>query len=239
MNILGLDFETTGLDPKQDRITEIGAVLWEWETSTPLALLSTLVDPERPIPPEIMKLTGITDEMIANYGRKESDAMAELHTLYQSAQFVMAHNGTTFDKLFFDVAASRLSWFDANKSWLDTKTDIRYPEAITVRNLRHLASEHNFLNPFSHRAVFDVLTMLKIASNYDLEAMIARSQEATVYLRALVSFDDKEKAKARGYYWCGPQRIWWRAFKESDAVAEVQACGFQTAVLSGCPEQQA
>jgi DNA polymerase III subunit epsilon len=237
MLILGLDFETTGLSSEQDRITEVGAVLWHWETSTPIALLSSLVYPGIPIPAEITKLTGITEEMVSDYGRPESEVFADLRYLHGRSDYVMAHNGTTFDKLFFEAALKRLGWIDTGKPWLDTKIDIRYPEQITTRNLRHLASEHQFLNPFAHRAVFDVLTMLKVASLYPLEEIIARSQEKVIYLRALVSFDDKEKAKARGYYWCGSQKIWWKSLKESDAIVEVRECGFQTAVLDRAPEQ--
>lgn len=236
MLICGLDFETTGLDPKADRITEIGAVLWEWETSTPLALLSALVDPQRDIPPEITKLTGITSEMIANYGRPEGEAMADLRYLTGTANFIMAHNGTLFDKLFFEAALARLGWIDTGKVWIDTKTDIKYPDDITTRNLRHLASEHQFLNPFAHRAVFDVLTMLKVASLYPLEEIIARAKEPTLFVQACVSFEDKEKAKARGYYWCAPRKIWWKSLKESDYVAEKDTCGFRTVLLQGAPE---
>jgi DNA polymerase-3 subunit epsilon len=235
MLICGIDFETTGLDPETDRITEIGAVLWEWETSRPLALLSVLVKPERPIPEEITKLTGITEEMVDVYGLTEEVAFRELRFLYGYADYAMAHNAE-FDRGFFEAAVARLAWIGCNRFWLDTKIDVKYPEAITTRNLRHLASEHNFLNPFSHRAVFDVLTMLKVASQYDLEEIIARAKEPTLYVQALVSFDDKEKAKARGYYWCGPQKVWWKAMKQSDYAAEKDACGFRTALLPKAPE---
>jgi ATP-dependent DNA helicase DinG len=60
--IVAIDIETTGLDPQNDAITEIGAVCFnghriesEW---------STLVNPGRPIPPFVTQLTGITNEMV-------------------------------------------------------------------------------------------------------------------------------------------------------------------------------
>ena len=239
MLILGLDFETTGLSAEQDRITEVGAVLWDWETSTPITLLSSLVYPGIAIPAEITKLTGITEEMVRDYGRPEDEVFADLRYLHGRADYVMAHNGTTFDKLFFEATLKRLAWIDTGKPWLDTKIDIKYPEQITTRNLRHLAAEHSFLNPFSHRAVFDVLTMLKVAGAYDIRDMIARAAEPTLFIQALVSFDDKEKAKARGYYWCGPRKIWWRSFKQSDYAIEKDACGFPTRTLAEAPEQAA
>jgi ATP-dependent DNA helicase DinG len=61
-SIVALDIETTGLDPIKDSIIEIGAVRFngrrvegEW---------STLIHPGRPIPPFIVNLTGITDQMV-------------------------------------------------------------------------------------------------------------------------------------------------------------------------------
>jgi hypothetical protein len=46
MLILGLYFETTGFDVQKDRITEVGAVLWDTVTSTPVRLVSTMVKHE-------------------------------------------------------------------------------------------------------------------------------------------------------------------------------------------------
>ena len=61
-SIVALDIETTGLDPKNDAIIEIGAVKFndrrkegEWEK---------LIHPGRRIPPFITRLTGITDQMV-------------------------------------------------------------------------------------------------------------------------------------------------------------------------------
>ena len=235
MRIVGIDFETTGLDAKEDRIIEVGAVLWDWESGTPLQLLSSLVHPGRDIPEEITKMTGITNDAVSDFGRPEDEVFNDLWYLMGCADYAMAHNAP-FDKGFYDAANARMAPTVAQKVWLDTKMDIQYPESITTRNLRHLACEHNFLNPFSHRAVFDVLTMLKLASCYSLAHIIARAAEPTLYVQALVSFDEKEKAKARGYYWCAPKKIWWRTFKQSDYTAEKDVCGFRTQLLAGAPE---
>lgn len=235
MKILGIDFETTGLDHKENRIIEVGAVLWDWEQSKPLSMMSELVIVGEPLLEEIVKITGITDSDIQSYGIDERSAIGSLSEMLASSDYAMAHNGTAFDKLFYDAAATRLGC-TVDRTWLDTKTDIKFPEHITTRNLRHLAAEHGFLNPFAHRAVFDVLTMLKMASCYDLQQIIARAMEPTLYVQAVVSFDDKDKAKARGYYWHGGRRIWWRTFKESDYAEEIAVCGFTTRVLPESPD---
>ena len=59
---VSLDLETTGLEPKKDRIIEIGAVkIKDGEIRKTYA---TLVDPQMKIPERITKLTGITSQMV-------------------------------------------------------------------------------------------------------------------------------------------------------------------------------
>ena len=62
-----LDFETTGLSGSKDNVTEIGAVkVLDGEV---VQRFSTLVNPGRPIPPRVVALTGITNDMVEDYPR--------------------------------------------------------------------------------------------------------------------------------------------------------------------------
>ena len=236
MKIVGLDFETTGLSPVEDRIIECGACLYDWDSKTPLQLMSEFVHPERPIPEEITKLTGITDGMVDGYGISEREALIELDILFSGADYAMAFNGSNFDLPFYLAACNRLGIEASGIFWLDASSDVKYAPEIKTRNLQHLAAEHLILNPFRHRAVFDVLTMLKIAERYDLDAIISKAAEPTIYAQAVVSFDEKELAKERGYHWFAPRKLWWRSWKQSDYEADKMECGFRTQLLTGAPE---
>jgi DNA polymerase-3 subunit alpha (Gram-positive type) len=60
-----LDFETTGLSGKTDRVTEIGAV--KVQEGRVVQRFSTLVNPVRPIPPRVVALTGISNDMVEDH----------------------------------------------------------------------------------------------------------------------------------------------------------------------------
>lgn len=62
-----LDFETTGLSGKTDKVTEIGAV--KVIDGQVVQRFSTLVNPGRPIPPRVVALTGISNDMVEDHPR--------------------------------------------------------------------------------------------------------------------------------------------------------------------------
>jgi DNA polymerase-3 subunit epsilon len=239
--LIGVDVETSGLDPAKDRIIEIGAVVYDFDTKKPMQILSELVDPtmedgDWKLPEEITAITGITFDDLGKYGGFERDILLKLEAMIQFADYYVAHNGNIFDRPFLEAAYGRHSMTMLDRPWLDTISDIRFPESIKTRNLKHLAAEHNFLPGFSHRAAFDVLTMFKVMDSYDLDAIIARAGEPTVYVQAIVSFEEKELAKERGYHWFAPKKMWWRSWKQSDYDADRMECGFRTQILTGAPE---
>lgn len=236
MRLLGLDYETTGLDRVNDRIIEVGLVLWDTDARLPLQVVSELVDPIKPIPDEIAAVHGITDAMVEEFGISEFELTQKINGMSETADYIVAHYGTIFDQPFTNELYLRQMGLPPSKVWVDTSVDLPYAERVKTRNLLHLAAEHGFLPAQSHRAVFDVMTMFRILGRYDLDAVIARAKEPMVCLEALVEFVDKEKAKERGYRWFPLKKIWWRNFKESDAIVERKECGFSTRILPEAPE---
>ena len=63
MDFIAFDLETTGIQPKNDAVVEIGAV--RFIGGQPAETFCTLINPGRAIPPEASAVNGITDEMVA------------------------------------------------------------------------------------------------------------------------------------------------------------------------------
>lgn len=227
MLVLGLDFETDSLDTVNGSITEVGAVLWDTLINKPLVIYNKLIRQSKPLTPEIVKLTGLTDDILAKYGEDPYHVLAGLGEVMTKADHVVAHNGTNFDKPFYHNNCARIDLDPLEKHWVDTSVDIPYPDNISTRKLVHLAAEHGFVNPFAHRAVFDVLTMLAVCAKYDWPQVIALSKEENVRLIANVSYADNNKAKERGYRWDATRKQWYKTIKRSFVEREINEANFK------------
>jgi DNA polymerase-3 subunit epsilon len=211
VRILGIDVETTGLDTGKDRVIEIGAVVYDTEHKLPLELFSSFVIPGDPaefkLPPEITELTGIQQDWVVAYGKSFEQAATYLEKLLiqrHDVDYVMAHNGENFDRPIILAELARANLMDHSLTrlpWIDSRTDLPHKREPESRRLKHLALDHGFINPFEHRAVFDVLTMLRVAGHYDWDEIVELSNVPWVTVRALVNYDDREKAKRLRYSW--------------------------------------
>jgi len=90
-----IDFETTGLDPAEDRVLEMGIVCFEQGRIS--ARHNWLIDPGIPVPEEARKIHGISDEDLANAPRFE-ELLTEIVGLL-SGRLPVAYNAS-FDKRF-------------------------------------------------------------------------------------------------------------------------------------------
>ena len=90
------DIETTGLYPETCGITEIGAV--KVKGGEILGEFSTYVNPERPIPPESTRLTGISDETVKG-APKIGEALRDFFD-FAGENTLVAHNAEKFEMPF-------------------------------------------------------------------------------------------------------------------------------------------
>ena len=152
------DTETTGLDPKTEALTEIGAVLVENGEIT--RTFGTFVNPGKPIPPKIVELTGINDAMVAD--APSPDEAIKQFMEFAGDRVLIAHNAHNFDMRFMRAAAEKAGLRMEN-SYIDTLP--------LAQNLYHglrnykldTINDHLEIEPFNHhRAVDDAMALAKI-----------------------------------------------------------------------------
>lgn len=208
-----IDFEATGTDPQTAHIIEWALVRYSSEQKQILTMHTELVRlPDGVVlPPEITELTGITESMLVNYGWGSTE------TLYKQAyfcDFLVAHNGTSYDKPLYTAHAKRWNIQDITTPWIDTMTDIPYPAKIKARGLITLCAEHGFLNPLAHRAMSDCISLWKLFTQYDENEIVAIASTPMITLRADVTYARKDLAKEAGYRWDGEAKIWVKQIRE-------------------------
>lgn len=96
------DIETTGLKVAHDAITEIGAVILK--DGEIVDTFQTFVDPERRLSPEIIGLTGITDDMLRGAPKLEDALHAFL--AFAGGRPLAAHNAE-FDISFIRAGCKK------------------------------------------------------------------------------------------------------------------------------------
>lgn len=147
---IALDLETTGLDPKRDKIIEIGACrVGDGEIEKELSLL---VNPHQPLPERITALTGITDGMLEEAPDMES-------VIGQVMDFcgdlpILGHH-VIFDYSFLKRAAVNAG-FPFERSGVDTLGLCRrfMPEE-EKKNLAAACSWYQIPKETAHRALSD------------------------------------------------------------------------------------
>lgn len=212
-----IDTETTGLNHTEDRIIEIGIVAFEYDPVTAEIIRITdryngFEDPGRPLPKEIIEITGITDDMVC--GQHLDDD--QVNRLANQATVVIAHNAG-FDRKFVEA---RFPAF-ATLPWACSVNQIDWQaERISTRVLEYLLFKFGlFIN--AHRALDDaegvlgiLLGKLPLSKTSVFKSLLNTYEEVTSKISAVgAPFDKKDVLKQRGYRWNdGSQsgcKAWW------------------------------
>jgi DNA polymerase III subunit epsilon len=163
MEVVILDFETTGLSCERHRVIEIGAVILNEEGEI-LHTFQTLCNPPlvKPLPKIITKLTGITDSMLVG---QQSTAMA-MESLYVfiGNRPIIAHNAT-FDSKFLVAEMRRINKVIFNQFLCTLLLSRRLMQKAGCYKLSFLKKYINFQSAIDHkdhRALDDVLVTVAL-----------------------------------------------------------------------------
>lgn len=226
---LMVDVETTGLDPQRDEIIELAMTPFTYGLDG--AVLSVedgfqaLRQPSEPITPEIIAITGITNDMVAG----QVIDPAEVARFAAPASLIIAHNAA-FDRRFLE----RFSEVFTTKPWACSFSQIDWAaEGFEGAKLGYLAQAAGFFYD-RHRAMNDCLAAIELLAMRlsrsgvtGLSLLLDGARTVTWRIWAENSpFDLKDVLKARGYRWNGdpgPQpRAWYIDVPEAQREAELR-----------------
>lgn len=155
------DLETTGLNSSpvtgnMDRIIEIGA--YKIENGEISQCFSTFVNPQKKLSDEIIKLTGITEDMVASAPTYE-EVMPDFFK-FCAGSILVGHNVAGFDFKFVDYYCTRLGYILERKI-IDTIPLSQ--ELLFLSNYKLNTVADRFNVTFNHhRATDDALATAKI-----------------------------------------------------------------------------
>jgi DNA polymerase III subunit epsilon len=224
MNLLLVDTETTGLDPEKGcRAIEVGAILYSVPFRTPLQSVAFLLPTdENPA----AHINGI-DPAITNLDQPWRTALALFREMAANADYALAHNAD-FDRQFFGHGPLE----PLHLQWICSMTDLEWGD-IPGRSLRDLALAHGIaVMPEVHRALPDCELISQVLSKRDdLEELIAQALVPKLIYRALVSFNNREEAKSRGFRW-NPDRKQWLKKLTTDQASKLEADGLMVQAVA-------
>ncbi len=221
---LYVDTETTGLEPGADKVIELGMLAFDYDLAGNVYgvrdAFEGLEDPGRPLPQEVVDITGITDADVR--GRRFDDAAVA--GALAAADLVIAHNAA-FDRPFLE---RRFPAFAA-KPWACSQRDVPWRDlGYPSSSLEYLAFRRGFFFD-GHRAIVDCRAGLELLAvplpdggPPPLLELRRSALKRTVRLWAEgAPIAKKDLLKARGYRFNGASRVWWRELPAEDHDAEL------------------
>lgn len=152
-----LDIETTGLSFRTEKITELGAVIYK--NGEIIDEFECFVNPEKPIPAEVVEVTHITDDMVKDAETIETILPKFLEFI--GDRVIVAHNAD-FDVGFIKYNAEKLG-IKVENTYIDTLRLAKdlFPDYKKYK-LGIIAEKLGIKVDVAHRALDDVITLVKV-----------------------------------------------------------------------------
>ena len=152
-----LDIETTGLSRQTEKITEFG--IMKVKNGEVIDTFECFVNPEKPIPPKVVEVTHITDDMVKD--AETIDKVMPKVIEFVGDSIVVAHNAN-FDVGFIRHNAEQLG-LKFDNTFIDTVALAKelFPD-LKKYKLGYIADYLNIKVDVAHRALADVETLLAV-----------------------------------------------------------------------------
>ncbi|OQY04591.1 MAG: hypothetical protein B6I20_02780 [Bacteroidetes bacterium 4572_117] len=152
-----IDIETTGLSPIKERITEIA--IYVFDGNNIIDEFISLINPERPIPYFITRMTGITNEMVEN-APKFYEIAKKIIEITENRIFV-AHN-VEFDYGFIREEFASLGYDFKREKLCTVKLSKKIIPGKKSYSLGKLTDELGISIKDRHRAAGDAIATVKL-----------------------------------------------------------------------------
>ena len=179
-----IDVETTGGDPRKDRITEIA--IYRYDGNEVIESFVSLINPEMPIPPEVTALHGISDADVAQAPTFKQLAK-EIHNLIKDSDLA-GYNSNKFDipLLAEEMLRADVDFDMKNRVAIDVQNIFHKMEQRTLAAAYQFYCEKNLDN--AHTAEADTLATYEV-----LKAQIERYDELENNTKFLADFSERKK----------------------------------------------
>jgi len=175
MNLFFLDFETTGLNPYFNDPIEIAIKKINDDDYYQSFIIPKIYNiHHKYVPPKIIDLTNIDNDIIENHGKEKRIVINELFDFIKEKSsrgpiYIVSHNGNSFD---FIILRKLLFDYKPNDQYiLRILSRIRYIDSLLVSKLfleeervnqPGLCKKYNIHNELEHRAIGDIKALEKL-----------------------------------------------------------------------------
>jgi DNA polymerase-3 subunit epsilon len=218
-----VDVETTGFDLSADAMIQFAMRRLRFDADGVITRIgachSFLEDPGRPIPPEIARLTGVSDADVT--GRSFPDGKIEW--ALNHVDIVVGHNAA-FDRKWIEKRFPGATGLP----WACSMEDVPWQRrGFDGRKLGFLGVQCGFFFD-AHRADVDVDAVVALLGHRfaddgrtALSVMMETARADTWLISAVgAAFEVKDRLRARGYRWSASERVWAKEVRDDERFAE-------------------
>ena len=211
------DSETTSMDPTTGVAIEVAAVSYSVKHHAVVEAFSRVMETADTNPLE--HINHIPSGILRlGYG-KPMDAWTCIQNVAAGCEAILAHN-SDFDRQW----VPKLSVNFLATPWIDTLA-IDWPkQSRPGSSLINLALDHGLGVVDPHRALQDCLLLARLLTRvaelgHDVETILAKGLRPRGTVEAIVSYEDRDKAKEHGFHWDQKTKKWTRSMFFADCAA--------------------